>query len=167
MQSVWLLLVAAVAVTGPLVLNGSFAPGVGECKTPWKDCGSTGLKINNVIVQDCCSSPCKVKLGSDTKFSFTFTPNQDYTYLNQSVCGELATACIKFPNETFGYMCHCPGCTLEPPCPFKANRMENVTVEVPLSASFPKDLEVFAQWRITDPDNKRVGCFEVPVETVD
>ena len=72
--------------------------------------------------------------------SLPLPSDQDYTYLNQSVCGELATACIKFPNETFGYMCHCPGCTLKPPCPFKANVMENVTVEVPLSASFPKDV---------------------------
>jgi hypothetical protein len=169
MQSAWLLLVAAVAavaVSGPLVLSRSFAPEVGECKTPWTDCGSTGVKISDVTVQGCCSNPCKIKLGGDTKFSFTFTPNQDYKYLNQSVCGDFLGQCVKFPDEKFGYMCDCPGCTLQPPCPFKANVMENMTVEVPLSAAFPKHLETFAYWKIVDPENKLVGCFKVVVITV-
>ena len=36
--------------------------------------GSTHVKINNVVVENCCSSPCKVQRGKSTEFSFTFTP---------------------------------------------------------------------------------------------
>ena len=37
--------------------------------------GSTDIKIDNVIVENCCDDQtCKVDLGKNTSFSFTFTP---------------------------------------------------------------------------------------------
>jgi hypothetical protein len=130
MKCVWLLVLAAV-VRVPLASVDA------ECKTPWQDCGSTDLKINNVIVKGCCAVPCDVVLGGTTEFSFTFTPDKTFKGLNQTVCGELGPLCEKFPNEHFENMCNCEGCTLSKPCPFEANTMYNITVDVPLPASFP------------------------------
>ena len=37
--------------------------------------GSTDIKIGNVIVENCCDDKtCKMELGKNTTFSFTFTP---------------------------------------------------------------------------------------------
>ncbi|CAI8032202.1 hypothetical protein GBAR_LOCUS18227, partial [Geodia barretti] len=72
MQCAWLVVVVVVAaVSGQLL---SLAPAVSECNTPWTDCGSTHVKINNVHVKNCCASPCKLVLGQNTTISFTFTP---------------------------------------------------------------------------------------------
>ena len=117
------------------------------------------VKFDNVIVEGCCNSqdPCPVTRGQKTTFSFTFTPgencvfapsasfhpsctDQDYTYLNQTACGMVESTCVPFPGETFGAMCDCPGCRLEKPCPFKANIMDNITVEVVLSKVLPANV---------------------------
>ena len=36
--------------------------------------GSTDIKIDNVVVENCCAAPCKIERGKNTSFSFTFTP---------------------------------------------------------------------------------------------
>ena len=60
-----------------------------------------------------------------------------YKGLNQSVCGQIGPLCEQFPNEQFANMCNCNGCTLSKPCPFEANTKYNITVDVPLSSTFP------------------------------
>lgn len=161
MQSVWLLVVAA-------VVSVHLANVEADCKTPWEDCGSTDIKIDNVVVQNCCSSPCTVILGESTKFSFTFTPDKSYQDLSQRACGVIGDECIQFPNETFTDMCKCSSCKLSPPCPFQANTMYNMSVEVPLSSAFP-EVTAIAKWQIFDSKvgaTKPIGCFEVLVKTV-
>ena len=46
------------------------------CQTPWKDCGSTGMKINNVVVPGCCSNPCQMIKGKNSTITVTFTPSK-------------------------------------------------------------------------------------------
>ena len=49
----------------------------------------------------------------------------------------VGSSCIEFPNEQFGDMCKCPGCVLNGTCPFKAHTGYDLSVPVPLQASFP------------------------------
>ena len=46
------------------------------CQTPWKDCGSTGMKIDNVVMPGCCSAPCQVPKGKNDSLSVFFTPGK-------------------------------------------------------------------------------------------
>ena len=64
--------------------------------------------------------------------------DKTYDDLKQKACGMVSSDCIEFPNEQFGDMCKCPGCVLNGTCPFKANTGYNLSVPVPLQASFPK-----------------------------
>lgn len=70
-------------------------------------------------------------------YTHPHTPDKDYNDLNQSVCGELSSVCIKFPNETFTDMCHCSTCSLSPSCPIKAGTTYNMSVELPIASVFP------------------------------
>lgn len=46
------------------------------CQTPWKDCGSTGMEIVNVSVQNCCAIPCKMIKGMNASITVTFEPSK-------------------------------------------------------------------------------------------
>ena len=48
------------------------------CVTPWKDCGSTGMKIDNVTIQGCKCGPCPIKEGTNASISVSFTPSKLY-----------------------------------------------------------------------------------------
>ena len=80
-------------------------------------------------------------LTAHTTSSVYYPPDKAYKDLTQIACAMIGGECLKFPDEKFGDMCNCDECTITPAnkiCPFEANIMYNITVDVPLSTAFPK-----------------------------
>ena len=59
-----------------VALLGSVVGVLTQCKTPWEDCGSTGVKITNVVIPNCCQNPCVLKRGANNTVTVDFTPSK-------------------------------------------------------------------------------------------
>ncbi|KAL5463558.1 hypothetical protein EMCRGX_G032463 [Ephydatia muelleri] len=127
--------------------------------TPWKDCGSTNVVINNVEVEGCSASPCQLPKGTNVSVAITFTPKQAFTDLINKLYGLIAGVAVPFP------LPEADACKLGVTCPMAVGTQYVETVALYIDPAWPS-IQVIGEWKIDDPNSVVDGCFEVPLKIV-
>ena len=125
--------------------------------TPWKDCGSTNIVINNVVLEGCSGSPCVLVKGTNETVTITFTPKEAFTDLTNKLYGLIGGVPVPFP------LPQADACKLGVTCPMAAGTEYVEAVVLYIESAWP-DIQVIGEWKINDPSGTTVGCFEVPLK---
>jgi len=65
----------------------------------YKDCGTTGMKINDIKVTPCPVEPCELHHGQDYSIDINFD-EQVEDELSLEICGYIGPLCVPFPTDT-------------------------------------------------------------------
>ncbi|KAL5463559.1 hypothetical protein EMCRGX_G032464 [Ephydatia muelleri] len=125
--------------------------------TPWKDCGSTNIVINDVDVKGCSVAPCVLTKGGNVSISVTFTPKEAFTDLTNKLYGIVGGFPVPFP------LPQADVCELGVKCPMTSGTRYTQTVDLWIQTSWP-DIQVISEWKIEDPSGTAEGCFEIPLK---
>lgn len=133
-----------------IVITKSFTLG----QTPYQECGSPGVEMVNVNIENCVVNPCVLRRGTNASIAFSFTTKKTFSTLTDKVYGIVDGLPIPFT------LPESDACKLGAKCPMepKIKQSENFTIFV--KEDYPQ-VPIIAKILLTDNKNKQQGCFEV------
>lgn len=130
-------------------------------KTPWTDCGSSNLVINDVQVEGCSAAPCLLVKETNVSISITFTPKQAFSDLTNKLYGIIGGFPAPFP------LPEADVCKLGVTCPMTGGSQYVQVIDLWIQSSWP-NIQVIGEWKIDDPSSGNAeGCFTVPLKIAD
>lgn len=124
----------------------------------WSDCGSDGISLTSVSMEDCPNSSniCWAKKNQNESLYVVFTPLLNYTNLTITVNASMGFNKMKFPLLNGGLICSSGA-----PCPMVAGATEKARLSFLLNDSLPIDFNVKTRWWFHDENGTIRGCFQV------
>ena len=157
-----LVLVTVVCLCQSLPLNDVLAPQtLGKNESFWRECGTKHVKINDIEIEGCDGTPCKIRKGTNITVTIKFTPDQSYKDLINMACADMQVACVSFvfPNAR---VCND---LVNATCPMEKKREYTEKVVFPMKEGFPT-VRVSTRWTIDDPyrQDEMEACFMLDLD---
>jgi hypothetical protein len=130
-----------------------------ESLTPYEDCGSDGIKIIDVNLNDCTGTPCQIKRGNNATMQLAFTAKNDFQKLYNQVFGVIQNTDLPFyvPSESM--------CGGQIKCPIVSGSNINDTFSAPVHSFYPQ-IKVRAMVKIVDDKDYQQGCLNINIELI-
>ncbi|XP_076442844.1 NPC intracellular cholesterol transporter 2-like [Babylonia areolata] len=121
----------------------------------FKDCGSESGTIKSVDVIPCDTEPCPFARGKFANVTIVYTANVDISKCHTKVTGYVMGAPVPFPVPDL--QCQNLNRTI------KKGETFTYTNAVMVKPEYPH-VRVVVQWEVLDENDKKIVCFDVPVE---
>ncbi|KAL3872611.1 hypothetical protein ACJMK2_035826 [Sinanodonta woodiana] len=129
---------------------------------PYKDCGSTGGKVNAVIVKGCeTSDVCKLQRGTNVSIEVDFTSMEGSDKATSVVHGIIGGISVPFHLSNPDA---CTGCNLD--CPLVNGKNYQFITSLTVLKEYPL-IRLVVKWELQDANSHDIFCIELPAQIVD